>query len=107
MRKLLSLAALGIVATGLLLATPATSLADGGHHRGRGSFYGKGFYPGFGGGYGRGFAPGYGDFCPDRGFYRRPPIAHPSWGHWTPGAGYHTHGHVHVPHRGHYHTYPY
>jgi hypothetical protein len=40
-------------------------------------------------------------------YYRRPVIVQPEYYHWTPGRGLHTHGTVIVPHRRHYHVYPY
>ncbi len=116
MRRLLSLAALGVVAAGLMLATPATSQAQGDcgyggysagyYDRGFSGAYGnyggryvdRGFYPGYGGSY----SPGYGGQYGGRGV-----IQHPTSVHWTPSSGVHTHGHTHVPHRGHSHTRPY
>ncbi len=53
-------------------------------------------------GYGRGY--GYGRSW---GGYGRGVIVHPRSLHWTPSRGLHSHGHMHVPHRGHYHTVPY
>ena len=120
MRRLLSLAALGVVAAGLMLATPATSQAQGDcgyggysagyYDRGYSGAYGnygggyvnRGLYPGYGGSYSPGYAPGYGGLYGGRGV-----IQHPTSVHWTPGSGMHTHGHIHVPHRGHYHSRPY
>jgi hypothetical protein len=43
---------------------------------------------------------GYGDsyYAP-----YRPTIVVPDYYHWTPGRGYHSHGTIVTPHRGHYH----
>lgn len=119
MRKLICLAATGIAVAGLTLATPAVSRADhrrgtsihvdlGGFHfdynRGRGGHYHGGHYhagyyhPGYSSYYG----PGYGGY-----YAPRPTIVVPMESHWTPWRGWHTHGEILVPHRGHYHTYPY
>jgi hypothetical protein len=37
----------------------------------------------------------------------RRPIVVPEYHHWTPDRGYHSHGQILVPHRGHYHVRPY
>lgn len=119
MRRLLSLAVLGVVAAGLMLATPATSQAQdhrghGGssashYDRGFGGAYGnyggrhvdRGYVPGYGGPYSPGYAPGYGGQYGGRGV-----IHHPTSARWTPNSGLHTHGQVHVPHRGYSQTRP-
>jgi hypothetical protein len=115
MTRLLSVAALGLAATAGLLATPATSHAQFGvsldFGRGRGIsfyqgspsyYYGNGYYNNgyYGNGYGHqsfyyqpfstpGYNWNYG--------YRSaaPVIVHPEYYHWTPGRGYHSHGHIH------------
>jgi len=123
MRRLFSVAVLGIVAAGLMLAMPSASQAQSCDYGGYGRSYGgAGFsgYSGYGGNsgyYDRGYAPAapsYGGYSGPvytpgyGGFYgRRPVIEHPTSGHWTPSRGYHEHGHIHVPHRGHSHTRPY
>jgi hypothetical protein len=106
----LSFVAVGLLAACLALAAPSVSHAGPRHfdHRGHRHYdYG---YRGYGyGGYGRysGYR-GYGWGGYDYGYrYRRPAIVHPEYLHWTPYRGWHTHGHIHVPHRGHYHTYDY
>jgi hypothetical protein len=38
--------------------------------------------------------------------YRRPVVI-PDYYHWTPDRGYHSHGTIVIPHRGHYHVRPY
>ena len=110
MRKALFAAAMGIAAA-LLLAAPGTSQAHdkwsyGRYPGGAGSVY----YGGYGGSF---YGPGFTGYDPYRGgvyspgYLGRPVIVHPTHGHWTPFRGYHEHGHIHVPHRGHYHTYRY
>lgn len=126
MQKAFSIALLGLASAGLTLATPAESQADhfgcgyggGGFYRGGyGGGYGGGYYGGglgysdYGNGYrssgfySSGFRGGYDD-C-GFGGYSRPTIVHPEYYHYSPGRGVHSHGHMHVPHRGHYHTIPY
>src|SRR5262245_38950803 len=113
MTKVLSLTA-GLAVACLLLASPSQSQAHSygpsGCTSGYGSGYG-GYTPGYGGGYGRytpsygggygggynGYAPGSGGGYGGYGGYGRPAIVHPEYGHWTPGRGYHEHGHIHVP----------
>jgi hypothetical protein len=69
-----------------------------------GAYYGSGYGSGYyGGGYGSGYGSGY----YGGGYYGRPTIVHPEYYHFTPGRGWHSHGHMHVPHGGHYHTYRY
>jgi len=117
MSRILSLAGLGLLAACLTLAAPSVSHAQGyyyghdghGHadgYRGSNGYRGYG-YSGYGySGYGSGRYgySGYGNYGQA---YRRPTIVHPEYEHWTPSQGWHTHGHLHVPHRGHYHTLPY
>ncbi|MCI0460653.1 MAG: hypothetical protein L0Z62_27170 [Gemmataceae bacterium] len=127
MRSVLFLAVVG-GAAGLLLVAPSTShaqvgfddCAPGGYYgglnySGYSNFYDRGYGRGFGGygssfgGYGSSFG-GYGGFrngAYSSGYYGRPVIVHPTHRHWTPFRGVHEHGHIHVPHRGHYHTYRY
>jgi hypothetical protein len=130
MYKLLCFAGAGIVAVGLMLAAPGRSEAGGirfsvgygddcgyggygGYGRGHGGYYGghggyRSGYQGYGSYlYGRAYDQGYYNSGYNGGYYRRPAVVHPETIHWTPGRGVHTHGHYHVPHRGHYHTYPY
>lgn len=117
MGKLLSLAVVGVAAAGLMLAAPSTSQAQSCDYGGYGGSYGGAGYRGYAsyGGYDRGYAPGYGGGYYDRGsapgyggaYGRRPVIEHPTSSHWTPFRGYHEHGHIHVPHRFHSHTYRY
>lgn len=124
MRRLFSVAVLGIVAAGLMLAMPSASQAQSCDYGGYGRSYsgagfsgysGYGSYGGYSGYYDRGYAPSYGGYSSPAytpgysgGYYgRRPAVAHPEYEHRTPGRGYHEHGHIHVPHRGHSHTRPY
>lgn len=120
MCKLLTTAFLGLAATGATLATPAPSRADGpigiqvqfgrggfSYYRGHDHYHGSRYrdYD-----YGYRYRPSYRDYDYDHYHYpryRRPAIVHPEYYHWTPDRGWHSHGHIHVPHRGHYHTYPY
>lgn len=122
MSKVLSLAAVGLAVVGFMLATPSQSQAQG--HGYGSSGYGS-YTPGYGGGHGGytpsygGYNPGYGGYNPGYGGYNpgygrgygggygRPAIVHPQYEHFTPGRGWHEHGHIHVPHRGHAHTRPY
>jgi hypothetical protein len=121
-----------VLATSLTLATPSASQAHGERGFGLGIQVGNGYFNYHSGGYGycppydQGWAGvygggyrgpyGYGDFGGFSGrgyypryggFYDRPVIRHPTTLHWTPDRGYHDHGHLHVPHRRHYHTIPY
>jgi len=115
MRKLTLLALTGLAVAGLTLATPAVSRADHrrgtsfslsigngfqlDYNRGYGRHFGGGYYgPGYGGYYG----PAYGGYCAPE-----PALVVPRYNHWTPYRGWHTHGEILVPHRGHYHRYPY
>jgi hypothetical protein len=109
MSRILSLTGLGLLAACLTLLAPANSQAQS---------YNYGSYPGYDYGYSRSYGGGYGYGGYQYGWnnpyrYRgygyapRPAIVHPEYGHWTPRRGWHTHGHIHVPHRGHYHTRPY
>ncbi len=130
MTKIVSLALAGLTAAGLTLATPAESQAQSfgfNLNFGRGGVgvysgrpydydcdYGYGPYSqtyryGGYGNYGRYGNYGYRDYGGYRDyiFRDRPVIVHPESYHWTPGRGWHSHGHIHVPHRGHYHTRPY
>lgn len=110
MSRTLSFASIGLLAACLTLAAPSSGRAD--------------YYPNYGyGGYGSyrtfGYGPshsflgyrGYGHGYHGHGYYGhgygRPAVIHPEYSHWTPGRGWHTHGHLHVPHRGHYHTHRY
>ncbi len=117
MRKLMCFAATGITALGLALATPAESRADDDHrHRRRGGSFSFGIStPGFHFDIDRGYR-GYGlyrapihrgFYGPAYGYVPAPTIVVPTEMHWTPWRGWHQHGYIHVPHRGHYHTYPY
>lgn len=116
MRRLIFVALTGLAVTALTLATPAESRAD--HRRGSsfslgigsGGFqfdYSRGYAgpyyrPGYGTGYGGYYAP----VVP--GYYTpRPVIVQPTEHHWTPYRGWHEHGQILVPHRGHYHVRPY
>jgi hypothetical protein len=144
MTRALTIAVLGFVGSGWLLAAPAQSRADTpfgirvnvgsssfGYSQGYGypdscSYYGsdcgygRGSYsPGYYGGYANrswydgynGYGSGYNGYGSS--FYgnhyhgRGSAIVHPERWHWTPGRGWHTHGHIHVPHRGHSHRIPY
>ena len=120
MRKLICLAVTGIAVVGLTLALPTESRAD--HRRssslsigiGNGGFhfdYNRGYngnYPGSGYGYGA-YGSAYGSAMPGGCVVppRRPVIVQPTESHWTPYRGWHTHGQILVPHRGHYHVRPY
>lgn len=118
MRKVLYLAVVGVATAGWLLAAPSESRADHRHGSslslgvGNGGFHfdynrGRGYYPGAGilpGGcvvpdYG---VPGYGGY-----YSRRPVLVEPTELHWSPYRGWHEHGRILVPHRGHYHSYRY
>jgi hypothetical protein len=125
MRNLLSFTGLAAVAIVGLALAPSESRAGGGDgfYVGgprfsvsfqRGGYYGGhgwgGYgYGGYGGGYygSRGYSGYGGGYYGGHGYYSRPAVVHPEWSHWTPGRGWHTHGHIHVPHRRHYHTIPY
>jgi hypothetical protein len=119
--RIYSLAMVGIAAAGLLLAVPSVSQAQY-CEPGYGSSYGSRSYSRYDdyggyGGYDRSYSryggqsnyhEGYDHGHRDGGYYgRRSVIVHPEVEHWTPNRGWHTHGHIHVPHRGHYHTRPY
>lgn len=119
MSRILSLAGAGLVAALLSLAAPSAAQAQdyhrsGGYNQGYGSGYNR-YTPGYQSQYGNDrYSPGYGSYSPGYGSgygrsdrYDRPVIVHPQYQHYTPGRGYHDHGHLHVPHRGHYHTRPY
>jgi hypothetical protein len=115
MHRLFTLAVAGLAAGWLMLATPSTSQAQGvsfgfQFQRGGGYYGGSpGYYRGGYGGYGA-YAPYSGRYYGGSGYYGgygRPAIVHPEYRHWTPNRGWHDHGHIHVPHRGHYHTYRY
>ncbi len=121
MQKAFSIALLGLASAGFTLATPAESQARDFHFR----IGGFGDSCGFGGGYGGGFyggGLGFSDYgyrssrFYDSGFgfgdfgyrsYGRGVIVHPETYHYSPFSGFHSHGHIHYPHRGHYHTIPY
>jgi hypothetical protein len=107
----ISFAALGLVAACLVLSAPSVSNAQHRHgHRGHRGHRGHDYHSHRDFGY-----RGYSRFDGYRGFdyggygygYRRPAVVHPEYFHWTPYRGWHTHGHIHVPHRGHYHIYRY
>lgn len=119
MRKFTLLALTGLAVAGLTLATPAISRADhrrGGslslsigngfqldYNRGYGRhFQGSGYGGYYNSGYGGYYNSGYGGYCAPQ-----PTIVVPSYDHWTPYRGWHTHGQILVPHRGHYHVRPY
>jgi hypothetical protein len=118
MTRLLSLAVLGTVAAALTLAVPQESQAQsfgvsvdwrGGsfsYQQGYPSYYSYPSYHGYSsypGSYHRHdhYPRSYDYYSPyrDRGV-----IVHPESYHWTPGRGWHSHGHIHVPHHGHSHT---
>ncbi len=84
-----------------------------------------GYQQGYGQGYGQSYGQGYGyggQYDSDRYYgrpvydhhdhhdyhqgysHRRAPIVIPEYQHWTPDRGYHGHGTILVPHRGHYHV---
>ena len=115
MTRVFSLMALGALAVGLTLATPAPSQAQtryGVHGDVGRTYFGNGFY----------HAPIYYNPYSVEGIrayhdsfrygiqahydsFRRPaPVVIPEYYHWTPGRGYHSHGEVLIPHRGHYHV---
>jgi hypothetical protein len=114
MSRTLSFAAIGLLAAFLTLSVPSVSHAQS-YSYGYGTYpnesysgygyrsYGNFSYSGYGGYPGLGYSGysgyGYGSW--------RPAIVHPEYLHWTPRRGWHTHGHVHVPHWGHYHYYRY
>lgn len=118
MTRYLSILTLGALAIGVTLAAPATSHAQSfGLHLdvgrtqvdiGRGLYYGPSYYPSYsrydyyssGLGYGRHHHHHHG------GYHTRP-IVVPEYYHWTPDRGYHSHGEILIPHRGHYHVRPY
>lgn len=110
MKRMLSLLVLGGLTCGLVLAAPAVGHAQvivpspGYYSPGYAvTPYDYSYTPGYGvypySPYGSGYYP-YSSYN----YYRRPTIVHPEYSHWTPGRGWHTHGHLHVPHHGHYHT---
>lgn len=114
--KTLTLAVPGFVALTLALAAPSTSHAQT-YYPGGYSYWNTPSYN-YGSNYGSYWNGGYGGYDSYRysyynpgysSYYRsyRPAIVHPEYSHWTPRRGWHTHGHIHVPHRGHYHTHPY
>jgi hypothetical protein len=112
MSKTLSLAGLGLLAACLAFASPSVGHAQGYRsHGGHGDYspgYGSGNYGGYGGYSGYNYSrPGYGGYGDYGHSHGRPAVVHPHYEHWTPGRGYHSHGHLHVPHRGHSHTRPY
>jgi hypothetical protein len=119
MNKLICLAVTGIAAAGLTLATPAESRADhrrgtslhldiGGFHFDYNRGYGAGHYHGAGYGPGAyGYRSHYVPIAPDGCIIPRPTIVQPTDLHWTQGRGWHEHGTILVPHRGHYHRYRY
>ncbi|GEM_PF-6339527 len=116
MTRLLSFVALGAVAIGFTLANPATSHAQsfgvyldfGRTHIdvGSGGYYRPSYYPSY---------PRYDYYSPSIGYghnhyhsgYSLQPVVVPDYYHWTPDRGYHSHGTIVVPHRGHYHVRPY
>ena len=110
-----------MTALGLTAAVPTAARADTPFGLridvGNSSFrYNQGYYgPGY---YGRSYyGPSYGSYYRDRydrhghyGHYHRPyrpTVVIPEYYHWTPGRGYHSHGQILVPHRGHYDAYRY
>jgi hypothetical protein len=120
MSKLFSIAILGLAAAGLTLTAPSTSYAQRGwsiqFNYGQGGYYGPS--SGFGLRYGQGSPYGgynrsyhndhHGHSHHGHGGYgQRPIIVQPSYSHWTPNRGYHSHGTVIIPHRNHYHVRPY
>jgi hypothetical protein len=127
MKRVLSVTILGLAASWFTLSTPATSQAQGISIKfgyGNGGYYGQpnvkfglGYsnYGGYGYGGGYGYQPsyyghgghgGHGHFD-DCGPYAPPVIVQPTHYHWTPSKGYHSHGNIIVPHKNHYHVYPY
>jgi hypothetical protein len=115
MTRTYSLVLAGALAIGATAAAPATSRADGfGIHVdvGRTHFHSRGFdyyrpYPhvhGHGHGHRHhGHIRHIDVYSP---YYVRP-IVVPDYYHWTPDRGYHSHGTIVVPHRGHSHLRPY
>jgi hypothetical protein len=121
MLRSMSLLVVGAAALGYTLLDPAVSQAQTrfGLHVDVGPVHvdvGRGvhrpaYFPGY--------LPGY----PSYGYYRGPgwghhhhhdyyspyrsPIVVPEYYHWTPDRGYHSHGTILTPHRGHYHARPY
>lgn len=120
MTRLLSVTALGLLASAALILTPDTSNAQTpfGFSLNFGHGRGINFYQGIPAQYGYGY-PAYGSFYSQRyfaspgydcdyGYRAQPPvIVHPEYYHWTPGRGYHSHGHLHVPTPYGYRTRPY
>ncbi|MCI0681483.1 MAG: hypothetical protein L0Y71_05215 [Gemmataceae bacterium] len=104
MSRLMSFFALGAVALGFSLATPATSQAQTrfGLHVGVGPVHvdvNRGYYS---------YSPSYSRYDPrfhpgrhhhHGRHHHRDVIVVPSYYHWTPGLGYHTHGTIVVPPR--------
>jgi hypothetical protein len=106
MSKSLSFLGIGLLATCLTLWTPSVSQAQ--YYPSYGYRYSYGSYPAYRYGAYSGYRGyGYGGYGYDSYYYRRPTTVHPESWHWTPYRGLHTHGHYHVPHRGHYHIYRY
>jgi hypothetical protein len=117
---MMSLFALGALAVGYTFANPATSQAQTRVHVGVGPVhvdYNNGYYgPSY---FGPSYVPSYSRY--DYGYYPRSYYGHrhghhhhhretivvPSYYHWTPDRGYHSHGTIVTPHRGHSHTRPY
>ena len=117
MTRMMSFLALGVVALGCTLANPATSQAQTrfGVHVGVGPVHVD-----VNRGYGYSYVPSYSryDYYPRSSYsdhhhhrhghhHHREVIVAPSYYHWTPDRGYHSHGDILVPHRGHYHVRPY
>jgi hypothetical protein len=118
MSRFASLAVVSVASLGMTLATPEVSQAQFGLHLdiGRSHFeYGRGPRHGHYHDYGYDSfrrAPRHGHS--HHGYYQdhhyrgsRRPIVVPDYYHWTPDRGYHSHGQIVVPHRGHYHVRPY
>ena len=115
MSRLSSLAVFGVATLGLGLATPAVSHAQnfgvrvnvGRSHIVVGNGYS--YLPAVAPRYDIVYRPSYyGPNLVNPGYYCPPvPIVVPQYEHWTPGRGYHTHGQIVTPHRGHYHARPY
>ncbi len=103
MSRILSFTGVGLLAACLTLSAPSVGHAQ--YYR---PAYGYGGYSNYGyrgySGYG---SRGYGAYSGYRGYGSRPAVVHPQSLYWTPYRGLHTHGHTHVPHRGHYHAYRY
>jgi hypothetical protein len=117
MTRFTSLAVVSVASLGLTLATPEVSQAQSfglhldigrshldynrgpsyghyhGHHGSRYSSYSR---------YGR-----HGHHHDHYYHAPRRPVVIPEYYHWTPDRGYHSHGQILVPHRGHYHVRPY